>query len=164
MKNNKRQSHMEGLLVLLLFGVFALCILSVLLTGAGAYKRLMERGQSAFDERTVPQYIATKVRQADTKGGILTGTLGGASVLELHENIEDSTYVTRIYCYDGYLRELFSEERIAVTPEDGEAIVEAEKAQFTLEDNRLTVVIESKKGIRTEFTLTLRAEEAKNEK
>ena len=35
MRKKPVQHHMEGLLVLLLFGIFAACILSVLLTGAG---------------------------------------------------------------------------------------------------------------------------------
>ena len=62
MKNKNQKSQIEALVVLVLFGVFALCILAVLLTGAGAYGRLVERQQSAYTERTVPQYIATKVR------------------------------------------------------------------------------------------------------
>ena len=65
MKHLKRnKSHMEGLIALLLFGVFAACVLSVLLTGAGAYRRLTQRDQTAYSQRTCAQYLATKVRQS----------------------------------------------------------------------------------------------------
>ena len=148
---------MEGLLVLILFGVFALCVLSVLLTGAGAYKRLMERGQNAFEERTVPQYIATRVRQADVAGGISVGSLEGIPTLELREEIGGKQYITRIYCYDGQLYELFSENTVQVIPSDGEPITRTAGVDFLLENNRLTVVLEGEEGVRTEFALTLRA-------
>jgi len=83
--------------VLVLFAVFALCILAVLLTGAGAYGRLVERQQSAYTERTVPQYIATKVRQADETGAIRIGEFGGVESLELTNEYGGEEYVTRIY-------------------------------------------------------------------
>ena len=35
MRRQASQHHMDGLLMLLLFGVFAACVLGVLLTGAG---------------------------------------------------------------------------------------------------------------------------------
>lgn len=43
MKKQLGKHQMDGLLVLVLFSVFAGCVLSVLLTGAGAYRRLAER-------------------------------------------------------------------------------------------------------------------------
>ena len=90
----------------------------------------MERGQRAFDERTVPQYITTRVRQADTADGVLVGSFHGISSLEIYEELDGSTYITRIYCYEGYLRELFCEESAEMLPEDGEPIVEAENVMF----------------------------------
>ena len=42
---------MDGVFVLLLFCVFAVCVLSVLLTGAGAYRRLTERDRVSYDRQ-----------------------------------------------------------------------------------------------------------------
>ena len=53
MKENKRKA--DAVLVLLLFGVFAVCILSVLLTGADAYRRLAERDEMSYDRRIAGQ-------------------------------------------------------------------------------------------------------------
>lgn len=60
MKRGTSQHHMDGLIALLLFGVFAACVLAVLLTGAGAYRRLVGRDRAAYERRTCVQYIATR--------------------------------------------------------------------------------------------------------
>jgi len=145
--------------VLVLFAVFALCILAVLLTGAGAYGRLVERQQSAYTERTVPQYIATKVRQADETGAIRIGEFGGVESLELTNEYGGEEYVTRIYCYDGYLRELFASAEGNYKPEDGEKIIEAEQVDFNMTDGCLSIGITSVNGKVTEQILSLRSAE-----
>ncbi len=166
MNKKEHKSHIEGLLVLVLFGVFAICILAVLLTGAGAYKRLVERQQGTYGTRTVPQYIATKVRQADTQGAVRIGDFGGVEALELTDWMSEKEYITRIYCYDGYLRELFSEAKGEFSPEDGECILEAEQVDFSMEENCLYVAVTDAEGEKTEFKLALRStkEEKGNEK
>lgn len=164
MKNKNQKSQIEALVVLVLFGVFALCILAVLLTGAGAYGRLVERQQSAYTERTVPQYIATKVRQADEAEAIRTGEFGGVEALEFTKVYGEEAYVTRIYCYDGYLRELFSSAAGSFSPEDGEKILEAQQVDFNLGDGCLKVKITSPDGKITEQILALRSAEGGKQK
>ena len=159
MKNKSKKSHIEGLVVLVLFGVFALCILAVLLTGAGAYGRLVKRQQTAYTERTIPQYIATKVRQADKTGMIRIGEFGGVESLEFINIYGEETYVTRIYCYDGYLQELFAVETGNFTPADGEKILAAQQVDFSMTDGCLQVGITSEDGTVTEQMLTLRSTE-----
>lgn len=159
MKNKNRKSHIEGLVVLVLFAVFALCILAVLLTGAGAYGRLVERQQAAYTERTVPQYIATKVRQADKAGAVRIGEFGGVESLEFTNDYDGEEYITRIYCYDGYLRELFAAAGGNFKPEDGEKIIAAEQVDFSMTEGCLRIGIISVDGEFTEQILTLRSVE-----
>lgn len=156
-KNNK--STIEGLLVLLIFGIFAVCILLVLLTGAGAYQRLVNQGQNAYATRTVPHYLATKVRQADESGAVSIGKFGDAEALEITEVIGSAEYVTRIYCYDGYIRELFSGREGSFEPRDGEPIMEAESMVFSLENGCLSVEVTQENGIVTTQKLMLRSAE-----
>ena len=156
MKKSETKTHIESLLVLVLFGVFAICILSVLLTGAGTYKRLVDRQQASYEERTVPQYIATKVRQADMAGTVSIGDFCGVEALELIE-LPAREYVTRIYCYDGYLRELFSTATGSFEPETGEKILEAQQVDFVLEDNQLSVAVTGTDGNKTVIRLSLRS-------
>lgn len=145
--------------MLVLFGVFAICILAVLLTGAGAYERLAERQQEAYANRTVPQYITTKVRQTDAQGAIQIGDFCGVESLELIEYLDGKEYVTRIYCYDGFLRELFSVADGEFAPEDGEQILAAEQVDFSLESGFLQVAVTTTEGEKTIVKLALRSTE-----
>jgi hypothetical protein len=142
---------------LVLFAVFAVCVLYVLLTGAGVYERLTKRGRSAFDERTVPQYIATKVRQADCAGAIRVVRTDGTDVLCLMEEIDGERYVTRVYCYDGYVRELFTAESVAFDPVVGEKIAPAAEVSFSLEEESLYVTVTQADGTVLRQILTLRS-------
>ena len=83
MKRQGTRHQVDSLLMLLLFGVFAVCVLSVLLTGARAYRGLTQRDQAAFDRRSCVQYIATRVRQADIEGGVAVEPFGEATALAL---------------------------------------------------------------------------------
>ena len=118
MKQKKRKT--DALVVLLLFGVFAACVLSVLLTGADAFHRLARRDQLSYDRRTVGQYLSTRVRQADRLGQVSVSSFEGLPALVFTEEIGGEEYETLVYCYDGYLRELFASAGGGFLPEDGE--------------------------------------------
>lgn len=79
---------MGGLLALLLLLVFAVCVLSVLLTGADTYQTLTRRDQDSYDRRTAAQYLATRVRQADRADGVAVADFQGCDALELTETID----------------------------------------------------------------------------
>jgi len=162
MNNKRNKSQIEGLVVLVLFGVFAVSILAVLLTGAGTYKRLVSQQQSMYARRTVPQYIATKVRQNDLQGAVRVAEFGGVESLELVEWLEGEEYITRIYCYDGYVRELFSAATGNFEPADGQQILEAEQIAFALQDGYLEVAVTSTDGEKSECKLMLRSAKGGN--
>ena len=130
MKKRPIRHQIDGLIALLLFGVFSVCILAVLLTGADAYRRLTDRDQAAFDRRTTLQYIATRVRQADRADG------GRVSALVFDDR---DGYVTRVYCWNGSIMELYAEEALDLTLEAGEPVMEAEAVEFSMEDGRLRI-------------------------
>ena len=159
MKNTSRHPHMESLLALALFGVFAGCILAVLLTGGGAYRRLTQRDNAAYDRRTALQYVAAKVRQADREDGVTVGRLAEQDALVLTETIEGTCYETWVYCYDGYLRELFTEQGFEPAPEDGEKVLRTEDLRVCLErEGLLRLDIRTDAGWEAEI-LTLRSGE-----
>lgn len=155
-QHRPNKHHMDGLLTLLLFGVFAACVLSVLLTGANAYRRLTARDQKGYDRRTCAQYVATKVRQAASPEAISLSTFGDGDVLLLSEEYDGERYLTRIYCYDGWLRELFTAAGEEFSPEDGEQVLEAENLSLHLEDSLLKVTVTDGQGADTALTLAIR--------
>lgn len=157
MRRFKSKHYMDGLLILLLFGVFAVSILAVLLSGAGAYRRLTERDDRAYDRRTAVQYVATRVRQA--AGEVRVAPFGDTTALELWEEIDGEDYVTRVYCSDGYLRELFAWGESEFLPEDGENVLPAQELDLQLEDDLLQVRIVNDGGETMHLTLALRGGE-----
>ena len=126
MKTGQNKGKVDNLLVPLLFGVFAICVLSVLLTGADVYQRLSGRDHLSYDQRTGARYLTTRVRQADRLGDVAIQRFEGQDALVFTEVIEDDTYETLVYCYDGYLRELFVAAGGRFMPEDGEKVLAAQ--------------------------------------
>ncbi len=152
-----QKNHLEGLIALLLFGVFAVCLLMVLLTGADTYKRLTNTNQTAYDNRTCVQYIATQVRRADCADSVSLTSFGEGDALSLAENIDGETYVTLIYVYNGYLMELFCSDVDAMSPEDGEQIMEIGGLKLALVDGVLDIVCINADETEYSLTLTLRS-------
>lgn len=139
MKKRLTNLRMDGVAALLLTAVFAACLLLVLLTGAGGYRRLTERDRAAYDRRTALQYIATKVRQADAADCVSLTDFGGVPALRLAETVEGADYETYLYAYDGYLRELYAAAEAGLSPEDGEKVLPADGLTLSLEEGLLRV-------------------------
>lgn len=157
MRRQETKHHMDGLLMLLLFGVFAVCVLIVLLTGARAYRGLTDRDRAAYDRRTCVQYIATKVRQGDARGAVCVEDFHGENALRLNDS--EAGCVTRLYCYDGWLMELYAFADGELEPQDGERIMPLEGLELSLEEGLLTAEIRSGEGVTDTLRLSLRSEE-----
>ena len=124
------------LLAMTVFAVFALCVLLVLLSGAKVYRGVTERGEESDTARTAVRYLTTRIRQAES---VAVGDFEGCRTLLIPEQIDGTTYVTRLYVHDGYLRELYSVEKGAFLPADGEKVLPAAQWDVTLEQNLLTI-------------------------
>lgn len=146
---------MDGLIALLLFGVFAACLLAVLLTGAGAYKRLNERNEEAYFYRTCMQYITNRVHQARVPEEVERSPFGDGDALAIPD--EDGC-MTRVYYYDGFLMELYSDAASALNPQDGEKVMEMGGLALALEDGILTVRVTDQNGKSNEMYLFLSGE------
>jgi len=157
MKDRNGKLSVDGVLALVLFGIFALCVLAVLLLGARGYQRLTERGQDSYNRRTAVQYITTRVHQGDTLSAVSIGSVGSAEALELTETIDGVQYITRVYYHDGYIRELYSSASLSFQPGDGELILPAVGLDFTLEDGLLTAEITEADGQTVEVCVALRS-------
>lgn len=139
MKRKLVKHQLDGLMALLLFAIFAVCVLIVLLTGAKAYRRLTARDQEAHQARICVQYLAQRVRQADRRDGIvLEEDFQGTQALLLDA---DQEYVTRVYCYEGYLMELYCEAGAGLGPGDGERIMEAKSLEMDMTGDTIAMKV-----------------------
>lgn len=127
------------LLSLTVLAVFALCALLVLLLGGRVYRNLTETAAESYCSRTACQYLSTRVQQA---GEVSVADFGGSHALVIREEIGGRVYLTRIYCHDGWLRELYCAESNQLQPADGEKILEAESLTLLLEEGVLRAEID----------------------
>jgi len=156
-KERNGKFNVDGVLALVLLGVFAVCVLLVLMQGARSYERLTLRGQDSYNERTAAQYVVTRIRQADVHGAVSLGEIDNIQTLELRETINGETYVTRVYCCDGYIRELFSAEKYTFEPDAGQYILPAQKLVFMLENGLLTANIVQENGESVQVSISIRS-------
>lgn len=158
--NTKEHRHntITHLAALLLLGLFALCLFAVLLYGVKAYRQLTARDRQIYDSRTCAQYLATKVRQAPVAEAVaLSDFAGGALVIR--ERLDGQDYVTRIYCHQSWLMELFTADADDFSPQDGEKLLEVQALTFGLEDGLLEISITPKDGMPRQLALFLRGGE-----
>ena len=57
---NETTRKWTDLMALLVFALFALCVLLVLLTGAKIYRNLVDRSRESYEARTAAQYITSE--------------------------------------------------------------------------------------------------------
>ena len=154
----KNRGKTESLLALLLLGLFAICILLVLLLGTEIYRGLTERSGTSYEERTAAQYLATRLRQGDADSAVRLEKFGGADALVLSQELEGVTFETRVYCSGGYLRELFSQSGTPCGPEDGDAVLPMEAMTITLKDGLVQAELVLSQNRIRRVTLALRSE------
>lgn len=157
MKQETYRRKTDALVVLLLFGVFAVLVLAVLLTGADAYGRLARRDQQSYDQRTTVQYLIARVHQSDRQGGVEVRAYGDGDALVLTEQIGDKVYETRVYCYGGYLREQFAAAGAELPPDAGEEILRALALRVEREGNLLSLYLTGPSGEEQELNVCLRS-------
>ncbi len=135
---------LAGLVPLLLFAVLAVSVLTVLMTGARLYGNLTDRDEQAYVTRTTGQYIRTKLRQAP--GDVTVTHFASLPAIAIRETIEGFSFVTWIYCYDGYLRELFAMDGEGLSPDAGEKILEMTDMDVIMADGLVKITLKHEDG------------------
>jgi len=148
MKQENRSLRITALAPLLLFAIFASCVVIVLLFGADNYQKLVQRDRDSYQYRTSVQYLTTRIRQADAVGTVFVGDFYEAVPKEsgntvfICEMVGDRVFYTRIYCHNGYLCELFAEKTAILEPEDGERVFAAKQMQIVWDKSMLRFELE----------------------
>ena len=130
MKSSRGNSRIDTIFVLVIFCVFAISVLLVLMLSADMYRKMTDISREGYDNRTGLSYVWTKVKTNDNVGQIHIGDFNGIPAICFDEVFSDVTYTTRVYFYDGWVRELFSEVGIDFLPEDGAQLIQIDDLVF----------------------------------
>ena len=139
MNNTGYSKHaIAGAFVFMLLGVFAVMSMVLVLFGVKAYRNSVMRSDRGNEERLLSFYLRSMLRSVDEKDVVGTETISGVDTLFYTENYDGVEYVTRIYSWDGNLREWFSESENAFKPEDGEILFPAGSFEAEIHDGLMT--------------------------
>ncbi len=139
----QRRYSTQTLAALVILAAFAVGLLASLAAGAGSYQRLSRRSQSAYDQRTAWAYLSARVRQGER---VSLEPFGQGQALCLHQNFGSRAYITRIYCHDGWLMELFTADSGEFSPGDGERVMPLDKLDGKIEEGLLTLTFSDSGG------------------
>lgn len=133
-----RSRFLEIIPNLLLFFLFAICMLMILFSGTRIYKSVSSVMEEQCSVSTCSSYVTAKIRHYDNRDAVSIGKIGETDAILLKERIQDEAYVTYLYCYDGTLMELFCIESMQVDPSDGQSIMPLDDFICSMENGVLS--------------------------
>ena len=136
----KNNHAISGVFVFLLLGIFAIFSTIMVVMGAKAYRGMVEKADVHNSIRVASSYIRTMLRSNDEAGVLRVEDVDGVQTITM-ENDYGDIYVTRIYLYDGKLREWFALADIPFEPANGETVCSLDTMQAELKDGLLHVVV-----------------------
>lgn len=130
--NRQQENHIIDILfVIALFCIFALSAIFLITIGANIYGKTVSHMEENFNCRTSFAYVTEKIRQADQNGAVSAGEFGGQPAILIAETTSDTPYITYLYEYDGFLKELMVREDTPLSPDAGQNIISVK--EFSLQ-------------------------------
>ena len=111
----------------LLFALFIVALLIVIMAGTGLYRALVDVREQADASRLSTGLIANSVRAADAVDAVGAGQGPEGRSLVLTERLDNGTFETRIYAYQGSIVQEYALADAAYTPEKATPIVESQR-------------------------------------
>ena len=144
---------LRTVVVVCLAGLYFVLAIGVTLLGSSIYRATAADAKDNSDRRTALSYVANQIRRNEAQAVVL-GEFEGVPALRLTELGEDGTaYATYLYCYDGWLMELYTEQDSGLLPADGTALLELKSLRFARNGKLLTFTAENFTGKSWSLTL-----------
>lgn len=140
---SRYKKNIDSLMIILLLSLFAITGSIVILTGVKQYQKIASQINSNFNIRTANSYIAQKISTYDYSDGIEITTLSDGTTdemitaLALNSNDNNTLYITYIYYYNGWLRELVVNENSLFSLEAGQKISQISSMDISLDTNNI---------------------------
>ena len=139
MKRRLIPHSVSGVFVFFLLGIFALFGTAMVLLGVQAYRRTAAAGGVHHVSRITSSYLRSMVRGGDAADGLRLEEWEGTPVIRLAGYYDGEEYATRLYVWEGYLRESFTWAGEPFEPASGDEVCEAEAMEASLEGELLHV-------------------------
>ena len=156
-RKNPPSHAISGVFMFLVLGIFAVFSTVMVLLGARAYKSTADRAAEHNAYRIGMAYVRSMVRGDDENQSVQVETVDGIQTIALRNIYDGDAYVTRIYVYDGKLREWFTEETEEFVPENGETVCDMEEMNAEVDGQLLKVGLKARDAW-TEVDIALRSE------
>lgn len=156
MRNVKRHhSSVQTFCMVAVFAVFA--ILSVLLTlmGARVYKQVTQSMQANNALRSSLSYVANKIHSCGESETVYLEQQDGQPVLTIRETWDGQDYLTRIFFYQGTLREYASVDQgqESFSWDSGDSIARLQAFSLEQEGDLLTMTATAENGRTLSLTI-----------
>ena len=122
----ERKHVIDFLFPLALFFALAASSVALVVLASASYSRQVHVSKDS--------YVTEKLHHADSSDAIVAGTFDGQDAILIRQEYSGQSYVTYLYAYDGYLRELFIKEGVAASAGDGREILATDG--FSFEESR----------------------------
>lgn len=148
----------QNLFVVLLLALFALLSTFLVTMGAQLYRNTVDSFERNNNTRIMTSVVRSAI-WAEDGGDVYIEKFDdlGITALTVREADEDGYFYTRLYAYDGYLRECFTPGDIPFDPEYGETMCELNRFEPEMDGKMLTVALESEDGVESTIRMYLRA-------
>jgi hypothetical protein len=133
-KDNSKQFSFQFILILLLFLMITIMSLMIILMGKDIYSSINNDRAINYEKRVSLSYVANKIRQSDRENSIEVRSLGDSKAVVIKDLYDDQVYETWIYHFDNAIYEMFTDEGVEFTPDDGMKVMEIES--FNIEEMR----------------------------
>ena len=115
----ERKHVIDFLFPLALFFALAASSVALVILASGSYSRQVHTSEDSYASCTALSYVTEKLHQ---------------DAILIRQEYSGQSYVTYLYAYDGYLRELFIKEGVAASAGDGREILATDG--FSFEESR----------------------------
>ncbi len=143
-RKNPPSHAISGVFVFLVLGIFAVFSTVMVLLGARAYKSTADRAAEHNAYRIGMAYVRSMVRGDDEEQSVKVENINGIPAIALKNIYDGDAYITRLYVYDGKLREWFTEESEEFVPEFGETVCDMDEMNAEVDGQLLKVSLRSR--------------------
>lgn len=157
-KGVRARGHMiSGAFVFLLLGIFVVFSSWMVLLSAQFYHVTVEQTSLHNSQRVLGSYLMNAVRGNDAADMVRVDDENGTKVLSFQYDMDGLLCETRIYYWNGYICELFSDAEQSFSPDYGEKICEAQDFEPVLNGNLLQMRVVDESGVEQVLHAALRS-------